>query len=582
MELSFIWVKEFRNIRNQGFNISSRYIFDFNSETKRLNFRPNPKHINNFFGNGISNITGIVGQNGAGKTNLLELINYVLNEGNTKIDKSFFIVYEIAPGQFKGFQHQIEVMYSVDNYEINFDPYLKNNPFFDVIHFSNAFDGRKHDLSENTFDLSSNRFLINQFGENFLKLFYSDVQTQIKFLGSENFELLSNVERGITGESNHLFPNRIKLISPTWGNILHRSKSFDLLITKLRPIRSEGNLLKQFCSAYRKKINDNQSDNSIIYFTAFLIFIDYLLNVLTPIYQERLKTGDSLENRVAEELDQILDIIVTLGTSRIDEIHRSITRDITSIIDNNNPYVEERLRFLTELGEFEFNGVIKTNEGTYSNRKVQFSIPYSIDIGRFVNKYIQATSNQSLTYNIEWEGISTGHRAFLSLFSRFHSIIKKLQKQDVFITIDEGDLYFHPKWQVEFLYRLIKVLPPLLAKSSIQIVLTTHSPFLVSDLLKSNLIFLKKDQRGDCKVIPSEQIEGDTFGGNVGELYLDAFFLKDKFISHFAREKIIQLVESIESEKESGIISEDSRKLLNQLGEVLIKNKIEQLLNDSN
>lgn len=579
MELSYIWVKNFRNINQQGFNISSRFKFDFEVQTNRLSISPNLKHINNFFGSEITNITGIVGQNGAGKTNLLELTNYVLNEGNTKIDGPFFVVYELSPGMFEVHTHLVQIFNASNGFQISVQDYQSENPYFNVIHFSNIFDGRKHELSKNTIDLSSNRFLINQFGENFLKLFYSDVQSQVKFLESDAFNLLRRIEDSDDRNRNQLFPHRVRLTSPSWGNILHRAKHFDRVVTFSQSTWGSRYSLKQFCLDYRKKITDNQSNNSIIYFTTFLLFIDYLVNILEPQFDNKLiRDMPSPPTALQDRVNSATGVIAGLYDKRIDDIHRILTSRFSEMLTMTIDDPTSRIDFISELAqEYQFSDVIKTNEGKYTNRKLQFSIPFTEGIGRFVNMYIKATSNQSLTFNIEWEGISTGHRAFLSLFARFFSVKDQLTKERIVITMDEGDLYFHPKWQTEFLYNIIRILPQLLDRVSLQLILTTHSPFLVSDLLKSNLIFLRKDNEGQCKVIPSDQIEGETFGGNIGELYLEAFFLKDRFISHFAEEKILALIEIVKNEKIIGLESDDTKKLIDQLGEVLIKNKILQL-----
>ncbi len=66
MELSFVWVEEFRNIRDQSFNLSSKYELSYNTDDNWLEINDNAKFIPEFFGGDITNVTGIVGENGAG------------------------------------------------------------------------------------------------------------------------------------------------------------------------------------------------------------------------------------------------------------------------------------------------------------------------------------------------------------------------------------------------------------------------------------------------------------------------------------------------------------------------------------
>ena len=74
MELIFAYVEKFKNIENQSFNLSTRYIVKYDREPQILSIDPNPDYIEDFFGDRISNVTAIIGKNGAGKSNLMEFL----------------------------------------------------------------------------------------------------------------------------------------------------------------------------------------------------------------------------------------------------------------------------------------------------------------------------------------------------------------------------------------------------------------------------------------------------------------------------------------------------------------------------
>ena len=179
-------------------------------------------------------------------------------------------------------------------------------------------------------------------------------------------------------------------------------------------------------------------------------------------------------------------------------------------------------------------------------------------------------------YTIDWDGISSGHKAYINLFSRFFSIRNEIRSENLLITLDEGDLYFHPRWQTQYLFKLLKILPLIFPGKKIQLILTTHSPFLVSDLTKNHLIFLER-RDNKTAVLLSNDIVGNTFGGNIGELYLDAFFLHGQLISHFAAEKINGIARKI---SEGNPLTESDKVLISSIGEELIKVQLEQMLND--
>ena len=62
MELVYLWVKEYKNIKNQGFNFSPRFECEFDGENLTIN--ENKDYVSIFPEN--INVTAIVGENGSG------------------------------------------------------------------------------------------------------------------------------------------------------------------------------------------------------------------------------------------------------------------------------------------------------------------------------------------------------------------------------------------------------------------------------------------------------------------------------------------------------------------------------------
>lgn len=86
MELVYLWVEEYKNIRNQGFNFSPRFECEYRDgnlticDKKKKECKDN-EYLKNFFGNNI-NITAIVGENGSGKSSILEALYLIPNNPN--------------------------------------------------------------------------------------------------------------------------------------------------------------------------------------------------------------------------------------------------------------------------------------------------------------------------------------------------------------------------------------------------------------------------------------------------------------------------------------------------------------------
>ena len=106
---------------------------------------------------------------------------------------------------------------------------------------------------------------------------------------------------------------------------------------------------------------------------------------------------------------------------------------------------------------------------------------------------------------------------------------------------DEVDITLHPTWQKRLfndLQTIYNKVSKILRKNiKIHILLTSHSPFLLSDLPKENVIFLEKGKQ----VYPFEDGK-QTFGANIHTLLSHGFFMKDGLMGEFAKDKIQSII----------------------------------------
>ena len=77
------------------------------------------------------------------------------------------------------------------------------------------------------------------------------------------------------------------------------------------------------------------------------------------------------------------------------------------------------------------------------------------------------------------------------------------------------------------------------------LIFATHSPFIISDLPKENIIFLEKGKQ----VYPFEDGK-QTFGANIHTLLSHGFFMKDGLMGEFAKDKIKSIINYHEEIKE--------------------------------
>ena len=136
------------------------------------------------------------------------------------------------------------------------------------------------------------------------------------------------------------------------------------------------------------------------------------------------------------------------------------------------------------------------------------------------------------------------------------------------ILLDEPDLAIHPKWQKSYINDLITSYKKLDKK--IHFVITSHSPFILSDLPKENVIFLKDGKQVDVDI--------DTFGANIHTLLSHGFFMQDGLMGEFAKGKINDVINYL-NDKKSNIKSDDeAQKIVNIIGEPILKRQLQKML----
>jgi predicted ATP-binding protein involved in virulence len=109
------------------------------------------------------------------------------------------------------------------------------------------------------------------------------------------------------------------------------------------------------------------------------------------------------------------------------------------------------------------------------------------------------------------------------------------------IILDEVELYHHPEMQRTYLDRLLKGMEALNLRKikGINIIFSTHSPFILSDIPKHNILRLEEG-------MPSEKKFSQTFGANIHELLANHFFLDNGFMGEFAKDYIMKLIKKVD------------------------------------
>ena len=143
-----------------------------------------------------------------------------------------------------------------------------------------------------------------------------------------------------------------------------------------------------------------------------------------------------------------------------------------------------------------------------------------------------------------------------------------IQYKRINVILDEIELYFHPELQRNYLSYLLHVISKANTNNilAVNILFVTHSPFILSDIPDSKILFLDKDSKDiNSKTLPSTK-EIKTFGANIHELLINGFFMNNS-IGEFALKEIKTIVNfhhEVMSIKEEGLLK-DKEKSYNDL-----------------
>ena len=146
--------------------------------------------------------------------------------------------------------------------------------------------------------------------------------------------------------------------------------------------------------------------------------------------------------------------------------------------------------------------------------------------------------------------MSSGEREYIKTFVALIHHLKKESQEFIFI-FDEIELGLHPNWQKNLIKDFVNIVSKYI-KKNMNFIFTSHSPFILSDIPKENVIFLekyKKDEdrnqkEGNCKNA-TKNIELKTFGANIHTLLSNGFFMSDGLMGEFAKNKINNVIKKL-------------------------------------
>ena len=151
---------------------------------------------------------------------------------------------------------------------------------------------------------------------------------------------------------------------------------------------------------------------------------------------------------------------------------------------------------------------------------------------------------------VKFDTLSSGERQLVytasSIIYHLHNLDSvssdsdRISYQYINLILEEIELYFHPDMQKKFVKFLIGTIQTASLSNikSINIMMVTHSPFVLSDIPHTNILALNKEGQ----VVNSRMY---TFGANIHTLLSSTFFMKNGTIGEYAQWMINYIVSAL-------------------------------------
>lgn len=540
MKLIALVIKQYNKLfKEQIFNFSYEYKVDFNFETNELKIDKNLDYIENFYGESIYNISPIVGINGTGKTTILNLIGtYSPENYKQDPDNQYFFLFELG-------KQEDQVRFKLSSNNLFVDTDGDQNRSFNYI-LEDNYEPHKKILYVNLLNKGGGtigyRTTLNQ--EVLAMFIHSYLWLSDRKIISSVLSCSLEIEYYGLKDYSDSIPRGINAI----GFLIYKSihNIFDEEYEFIKKCLSESLLSK--CEKYLKEdVFDYEK-------SGFNLLLDIVKELdQNEVKEEENKLKDETRKVKKDYVESIIDIV---------NIFREI-RENGSLIDNKSSSILLKYSHTNRILFEDLNNRLVQHT---KSKELMRNLCYRLN-ENFNNYYLlKETPNYHM---------STGEGNLIEIFSQLYTYLSMHEEsyEDIILLVDELETGMHLEWSRRLIKILIDNLSEILEDEGkgreIQLIFTTHSPYMLSDIKPGNVIMIEKNQEmgySEGKVLQN------TFAKNIQEIMKEN--LIDNIYGDFALAKINSMIERLNGEEEQEGNEEELLKEIHLISEPILRNKL--------
>lgn len=491
-------------MHNKIISFSPCFSFEF-KQGKIVVSKQNEFNIFNYFKSNIVNITAIVGDNGSGKTSILNAMSDVFAYKHST-NGNFILFYDNVDKVYVLGKNEIEIICEGNGIEIKHaeDDFV----CYGVKNIGNIFPVGMCFIS-NVFNPGAYYYPYHDSkpGDGY---FNYEIAKLIKDAAMKDKPSLSNVVYSYICEETKREIEFIKKCGKIAGfdirNCIIRNISDNIqrdFEDKIKTVKK--NFFVKTESIFNKEWIEVVANKEFYFWAKFVL---NSVCAFVSIYQSEDK------DKVLEGFERwLFKYWEVIYSNRNSSNYQDVLVDAMKSFFNqyNNFYLNlhEHLTAVMKL----LHEHLKFIDGAYrAEHETQVQVVFDI-----YEHYIELSNKGIDGLNFSWD-MSSGERGMLSLFARLNALSDNMlfDYDNLLICVDEADVLFHPKWQQEFVYKLQNILTKIYDGKNIQIIMTSHSPIFLSDIPRKHVVLLQETKELN-----------ETFAANIFELYNNTFFLKE-------------------------------------------------------